>query len=454
MDFLHTVFFFIIAIGLLVAFHEFGHFWVARKVGVKVLRFSIGFGKVVWSYQKNAATTEYALSAIPLGGYVKMVDEREATVNQDDLPFAFNRQSLWARSAIVLAGPVFNLLLAIFLYWSVFLIGEEGMRPVLGPVAINTLAANAGFDAGDEILTVNQHATPTWSEAITQIIESVMAGDSDIQLSVKATDQQLVLRTLTIPPAMAQTPDLLYKELGLQPWTPTLKPIIGTVLPSSAAMSAGLQPNDLIISADGVAINDWMQWVEYVKKRPDITIALLVERSGVQLKLSLTPKAEVQEGQQVTGKIGAGVFVPKDVMASMQINYTLPVFEAFTAACQRTWNYSMATLNVMGQMVMGKASVENLSGPISIAQYAGQSASMGLVQFLKFLAVVSVSLGVMNLLPVPMLDGGHLLLYVIEGVKGSPVSDQAQLLFQQIGTALLMTLMALAMFLDVQRLFH
>ncbi|MEQ1638335.1 MAG: RIP metalloprotease RseP [Methylococcales bacterium] len=454
MDFIHTVFFFIIAIGLLVAFHEFGHFWVARLVGVKVLRFSVGFGKVIWSYQKHPSSTEYALSAIPLGGYVKMADEREGEVSQEDLPYAFNRQSLWSRSAIVIAGPVFNLLLAIVLYWSVFIIGEEGTRPVLGAVAPNTLAASAGFMEGDEILTVNQRPTPTWTEAMTQLIDVVMEGGLNIPVTVKTTDQQSAQRTLVIPTEVAQNPDALYKQLGLQPWSPTLKPVIGSVLPDSAAMSAGLQQNDLIISADGVLIKDWLQWVEYVKKRPEVAIALIVERADMQVKLNLTPKAEIQAGQPPIGKIGAGVLVPEDVLASMRVNYNLPVLAAFSAACQRTWHYSLATLKVMGQMLTGKASVENLSGPISIAQYAGQSASMGLVQFLKFLAIVSVSLGVMNLLPVPMLDGGHLLFYLVEAVKGSPVPEQLQLLFQQLGTALLMSLMILAMVLDVQRLFH
>lgn len=450
MDFLHTIFFFIIAVGVLVAFHEFGHFWVARKLGVKVLRFSVGFGKVIWSRQQNPSATEYALSSIPLGGYVKMVDEREGNVATEDLPFAFNRQSLWTRSAIVVAGPVFNLLLAIVLYWSVFVLGEEGMRPVIGEVPANTLAATAGFVAGDEITSINGHTVPTWAEAITQVIGSILEGEYTIQISTKTGDY----RTLIIPEAISQNPEALIKQLGLQPWTPKLKPIIGSVLPDSAATLAELQPNDLIISADGVSITDWMQWVEYVKQRPNVPINLLVERSAVQLHLSITPKAELQANQQPVGKIGAGVHVPEALLAEMRIQYKLPIWEAFPAACQRTWHYSLATLKVMGQMLIGKASVENLSGPISIAQYAGQSASMGVVEFLKFLAIVSVSLGVMNLLPIPMLDGGHLLFYAIEAFKGSPVSDQMQLLFQQLGTALLMSLMVLAMFLDVQRLFN
>lgn len=454
MDFLHTIFFFIVAIALLVAFHEFGHFWVARKVGVKVLRFSIGFGKVICSRQQQPSATEYVLSAIPLGGYVKMVDEREGTVSPKDLPYAFNRQPLWARSAIVIAGPLFNLMLAILLYWSVFVIGEEGIRPILGKVPNQTLAASAGFAEGDEVIAVIDRTTPTWTEAITQVMEAVMGGEQTIPVTVKTADQQQTIRTLNIPSELTQKPDELFKALGLTPWSPVLKPIIGSVLPESAAIAAGLQAQDLIISADGNAINDWMQWVDYVKQRPGKTIAIIVERTGVQVKLNITPKAETVDNQKTVGKIGAGVFVPEEVAANMRITYTLPFFEALPAACKRTWEYAKATLKVMGQMLMGKASVENLSGPISIAQYAGQSANMGLVQFLKFLAIVSVSLGVMNLLPVPMLDGGHLLFYLIEAIKGSPVSEKVQLLFQQLGTALLMSLMVLAMFLDVQRLFN
>lgn len=453
MDFLHTLFFFIVAIGLLVSFHEFGHFWVARRVGIKVLRFSVGFGKVLWSNQKSPEHTEYALSAIPLGGYVKMLDEREGDVKAEELHLAFNRQPLWARSAVVVAGPIFNLMLAIVLFWMVFTIGETGIRPVLGTVAQGTLAATAGFAEGDEILSVNSHATPTWDEALNSIASAVMSGVEQVDVKVKATDQQEQMHQLTIPASAVQKPEEFFKELGLKPWSPTLKPIVGKVIPESAALRAGLQEHDLIISADGVAINDWMQWVNYVQTHPNIAIELLVERDGLQVKLNITPQAEAKEGKPAVGKIGAAVYIPEDIINYMRVEYTLPVGEALVAACERTWIYSKSTLKMMAQMLVGKASVDNLSGPISIAQYAGQSASMGLVQFLKFLALVSVSLGVLNLLPIPMLDGGHLLFYLIEAVKGSPVSDRVQILFQQVGIALLMSLMFLAMFLDIQRLF-
>lgn len=453
MDFLHTLFFFIIAIGLLVSFHEFGHFWVARRVGVKVLRFSVGFGKVLWSHQRNVDSTEYALSAIPLGGYVKMLDEREGEVKEEELPYAFNRQPLWARSAVVVAGPIFNLLLAIALFWGVFVIGETGIRPVLGTIATGTLATDAGFSEGDEILEVNQNYTPTWDEALNAIASAVMDGSERLEIKVKSRDQQEQLHTLAIPEHTIDNPEVFFKQLGLKPWSPELKPIVGKLVSESAAVKAGMLERDLIISADGVAMNDWMQWVSYVQSHPGVAIALLVERDGMQINLTVTPTVEQKDGDKKIGKIGAAVYIPEEIMNYMRVEYTLPVGKAFIAACERTWIYSKATLNMMGKMLIGKASVENLSGPISIAQYAGQSASMGLVQFLKFLALVSVSLGVLNLLPIPMLDGGHLLFYGIEGIKGSPVSEKVQILFQQVGIAFLMALMFLAMFLDIQRLF-
>lgn len=453
MDLLHTLFYFAIAIGVLVSFHEFGHFWVARKAGVKVLRFSVGFGKVLWSYQKNPEATEYVLSAIPLGGYVKMVDEREGEVKSEDLPFAFNRQSLLARTAIVAAGPIFNLVLAIALFWSVLVIGETGIKPILGVVGQGTLAATAGFVEGDQIISVNDKLTPTWTEAIGAIIASALDGDQDVKVTVKNLDDKQDVRLLRIAESDAQNPDVLYEHLGFKPWSPKLKPIIGKVLPDSAALAAGLRQGDLIISADGTAMNDWMQWVDTVKNHPDIAINLIIERDGVQLPLTITPKS-VQSELKAEGKIGASVFIPEGLIKSVSVEYSLPPLAAIPVALETTWHYAYTTLKMMGRMLIGKASVKNLSGPISIAEYAGQSADMGLVPFLKFMALVSVSLGVLNLLPVPVLDGGHLLFFALEAIKGSPVSDKIQTFLQQVGIALLMSLMALAMVLDVQRLFH
>ncbi|MCK5830471.1 MAG: RIP metalloprotease RseP [Methylococcales bacterium] len=455
MDALYTVFHFIVAISLLVAVHEFGHFWVARKAGVKVLRFSIGFGKVVWSYQKTSESTEYVLSAIPLGGYVKMTDEREGDVRQQDLPYAFNRQSLLARTAIVAAGPIFNLLLAIILFWAVFIIGETGVRPVVGEIEIGTLAEQAGFLEGEEILSVNDEYAPTWAEAMNLIFSSAMQGEQEIKVSVKDKDKDDInlVHFLTLTEEVSQKPEELYIKLGLKPWSPKLQPIIGKVLDNSAAKAAGLLKGDLIISANEEFVTDWMKWVEYVRGRPEQSINLIIEREGVRLPLVIVPE-KVKGEQKDIGRIGAGVDIPKDIIKSLQVEYSLSVGDALVAAINKTWLYSTSTLKMMWNMLIGKASSENLSGPISIAQYAGQSAEMGLVPFFKFLALVSISLGVLNLLPIPVLDGGHLMFFAAEAIKGGPISEKIQIYFQQIGMIMLMSLMIFAVFLDIGRLFQ
>ncbi len=453
METLHTLFFFIIAIGILISFHEFGHFWVARKTGVKVLRFSVGFGKVLWSRQKSPEDTEYVLSAIPLGGYVKMVDEREGKVKEEDLPVAFNRQPLWVRTSIVAAGPLFNIMLAIALFWVVLVLGETGLRPVLGEVKQGTLAAAAGFVEGEEILEVNDKTAKTWAEAMNVLISAAMDGDLDIKVKVKNVADEKNERVLTLTENEIQDSENLYERLGFKPWSPKLKPVINEVLPDSAALTAGLKKDDVIISADGILISDWMQWVDYIKKRPNVTIKLVVDRQGAQLNLLITPKS-VPSGEATEGKIGASVLMPEGLMKSMTVEYSLPPLEAVPQAFTITYDYAIITLKMMGKMLIGKASVKNLSGPISIAQIAGQSANMGLVYFIKFMALVSVSLGVLNLLPIPVLDGGHLMFFGIEAIKGSPVSEKSQVFFQQIGMALLFLLMATAMIVDVQRLVY
>jgi regulator of sigma E protease len=453
MDFLHTFFYFVITIGVLVSFHEFGHFWTARKVGVKVLRFSVGFGKVLWSYQKKSDTTEYVLSAIPLGGYVKMVDERESEVKEDDFPFAFNRQPLWARMAIVVAGPVFNLVLAVFLFWCVLVAGETGIKPILGKVEQGTLAASAGFKEDEEIISVDDKLTPTWTEAMAVIFTSALDGNKDIKVTVKDLNDEQSNRVLKLSGSDIQSSEILYKNLGFKPWSPTLKPVIGNVLPESSALRAGLLKGDLILSADNIVIKDWLQLVDIVKSHPNVTISLKIERDGVELPINIIPKS-VQIDQKLEGKIGASVSVPEDLIKSVSVKYSLSPLQAIPVSLETTWYYSVTTIKMMGKMLIGKTSVDNLSGPISIAQYAGQSASMGLVAFIKFMALLSVSLGILNLLPIPVLDGGHLLFFIIEGIKGSPVSEKIQSFFQQVGMLFLMGLMALAMVLDVQRLFH
>ncbi len=452
MELIYTLFHFIVAIAILVSFHEFGHFWVARRCGVKVLRFSVGFGKVVFSYQKTPDSTEYVLSAIPLGGYVKMVDEREGNVKKEDLPFAFNRQPLAARFSIVAAGPIFNLILAIALYWMVAVIGESGISPIIGEPEPNTLAHQAGFSQGEKIISVNDKKTPTWTKAMTAIFSNAIGGEQTINIISQTNTGIEQSRQLIVPEETAMKPELLYKRLGFVLDTPKFTPIIGTILADSPASRSGLQEGDLIIQADAVVIKDWMQWVDYVQQRPEKSIELLIERDGVRLSISITPKS-IERGDKIIGQMGAKLLLGDNDREALYVHYSLPIGEGLLEAINETYTHASMSLKMMGKMLIGKASTDNLSGPISIAQYAGQSAEMGYIHFLKFLAIVSVSLGVLNLLPIPVLDGGHLLFYAVEAIKGSPVSEKIQIIFQQIGIFLLLLLMLFSVFLDLERFF-
>lgn len=449
----HTLFFFIIALIILIAVHEYGHYWAARKLGVKVLRFSLGFGKIIWRRQKSPDDTEFTISALPLGGYLKMVDEREGEVEPADLPYAFNRQPVGSRSLIVLAGPAFNFLLAILVFWLAFMWGETGIRPILGEVRPGTLAEQAGFREGDEILAVGTEKTPTWSLAIGVIMETAL-DEKPVLVTVATRDGGERELTLALTAEMTAQPKELYKRLGLRPWDPPLEPVIDRVEPGSAAEQGGLLAGDRIISGDGQPVASWKDWVDYVRNHPGQPVKTVIERDGVRLHLVLTPMGEESPmGEGRIGRIGAAVRVPESVAAEMKVEYRLGVLPALGAALTRTSDYSLTTLRMIGRMLIGKAGVENLSGPIGIAQYAGQSASLGFGQFMKFLALVSISLGILNLLPIPVLDGGHLLFYLVEAIKGSPLSEQTQINFQQIGILLLLCLMALGFYLDIGRLF-
>ncbi|QSA98011.1 RIP metalloprotease RseP [Methylococcus sp. EFPC2] len=448
--FLHTLIYFLAALTVLIAIHEYGHFIVARFVGVKVLKFSIGFGRTLWRYQKSPNDTEYVIGILPLGGYVKMVDEREGAVSPDDLPHAFNRQPLPGRFAIVAAGPLFNFMLAILIYWTVFMLGETGIRPVLGPVETSTLAEQAGFREGDEILAVDGEETPTWNLAIGELIAGLIDRDR-VSVDVRTAEGEKLVRVLTVPSDLSDQPDHLHERLGLQPWQPALLPVIDKLLPGSAAEQAGLAPGDLLASVDGTRIGDWRQWVQFVRERPSQELHLTVEREGQLVNLVITPLA-VDGAAGKVGQIGASVRVPEDYLKDMQVDYRLSIVPALIAAVEKTSGDSLMTLKMVGRMLIGRASVQNLSGPISIAQIVGQAAEHGFTYFLRVLAIVSVSLAVLNLLPIPVLDGGHLAFYTIEAIKGSPVSERIQAACQQVGIFILLTLMVLAFYLDIGRL--
>ena len=451
---LQSLFFFVVAIGILVAFHEFGHFWVARKTGVKVIRFAIGFGKPLFSWQKSPEDTQFLVAAIPLGGYVKMVDEREGDVSPEDLPYAFNRQALWKRSAIVAAGPVFNLMLAVILFWLILVIGETGIKPIVGPVATGSLASAAGFQEQDEILSINQKDTPTWALALDELLAQALNGQHDIVINVRTLEGEPQLRVLALSDDEVRDPEQLHQHLGLKPWSPKIPPVLGQLVKGDVADLAGLKSGDLILSVDGQSVDEWQQWVALIQSKASIPVEIALQRDDLQMHVTLTPRQELMSDGRAVGKIGAGVEVPAALIESLKVDYAYPVLDAIPMAFEKTAFYAVATVKMIGKMFVGQASMENLSGPISIAQYAGQSAQMGFTAFLRFLALVSISLGVLNLLPVPVLDGGHLLFYTIEAFKGSALSESTQIYFQKLGMAFLMALMVVAMVMDIGRLFN
>ena len=442
---------FVVAIGVLVTVHEFGHYWVARRLGVKVLRFSIGFGKPLWKRTFGKDQTELVVAALPLGGYVKMLDEREGEVAVAELPRAFNRQSVKTRIAVVVAGPAFNFLFAIIVYWAMFVTGVPGMKPIVGEVTPASYAAEAGIRSNDEILAVNGESTPTWEATVLALLEADLDGLDRVAITIRDADGQE--RHLQ---AHFESPDELLKKggvlenFGLSPWQPPA--MIESLVAGGAGERAGLLPGDQVVLADGVAISNWGQWVDFVRERPGQEIAVQVLRHGEAVSLTVRPDSITDSGREI-GRIGAYVQLPDDEQrATMRVVVRYGLLRAVPEALDKTWQVTILTLRTLWKMVSGRASIENLSGPITIAQYAGQSAAIGLASFLGFLGIVSVSLGVLNLLPVPVLDGGHLLFYLVELVKGSPVTDAIQLAGQKIGIVLLLALMSLAFYNDLIRL--
>jgi len=446
---------FVLALGLLIAIHEYGHFWVARRVGIKVLRYSVGFGRPLLKRVGRVDGTEFVLAAIPLGGYVKMLDEREAPVSPALRARAFNTQPLWSRSAVVLAGPLANFALAILAWWLVMMIGISGVAPLVGDPAEGSAAEAAGFTYEDRILAVDGVPTQTWQDARIALLEAGLDAGSDaiLPIEVMTANGQNAVRSLAFSgEAMLKAGGDAIANLGLTGWWPRVVPRIGEVMEDSAASRAGLLAGDLVLAVDGEPVAEWRDLVQRVQPRPGETIELQVERDDRALALQIVPEP-VAVGERTVGRIGVVETASRELMDKTRITVREAPVAAFGAAVERTWDMSVLTLRMLGKLVVGQASLDNISGPISIAQYAGQSASVGPAHYINFIALISISLAVLNLLPIPMLDGGHLLYFALEAVRGKPLSDRAQLFGQQIGLVMLGGLMLLAFYNDLWRLF-
>ncbi|RUR31510.1 sigma E protease regulator RseP [Vreelandella andesensis] len=441
----------IVVLGLLVTFHEFGHFWVARRCGVKVLRFSVGFGKPLWSTVDRHGT-EFAVAAIPLGGYVKMLDEREAPVPEDQLDQAFNRKTVWQRIAIVAAGPIANFLLAIIAYWALFVAGTTTVAPLVGDVTPNSPAAEAGLAHGAEITSIQGDAMRSWEEINLKLV-SMIGFNGDLMLEVQPEGSN-ASRVYQLPVAnymVRQDPPQPLQSLGITPWRPNVPAVLGQVIDGQAASQAGLRAGDRILSLNGEPVNDWMQFVSVIRENAGQTLEVDYQRGDEQGSLSLTPGRNPLESGGEVGYIGAGaqqVAWPEELQREIRYG----PLEAVGQAVSRTGEMTLLTVDAIRKMLVGLISPSNLSGPITIAQISGDSARAGMEAFVGFLAYLSISLGVLNLLPIPVLDGGHLLYYFIEVVRGRPVSEQTQAVGLRIGLAMVGTLMLMALYFDLMRL--
>ena len=453
MDVLYSIIAFVVAIGVLVTVHEFGHFWVARRVGVKVLKFSVGFGRPLWSRRHGEDGTEYVLAAIPLGGYVKMLDESEGEVGEHERHRAFNRQSLPKRVAVVVAGPAFNFLFAVLAYWCMYMIGVEGLRPTVAEVAPGSVAERAGFRPGDEIEAVRGVEVETWQSAVQSFIAASL---DEGRIEIGVVDAAGRRRERVVDLGANAVDDLtrgrFFERIGVEPARPAVPAVIGWIESGRPAERDGLRPGDRVVEAAGTDVADWPDWVRIVRERPGETFAVTVERDGAGIELLLTPDAEHGADGAPFGRIGAAVRDPEGLFEHFYVTERHGLWPALVKGAAKTADVSVLTLRILWKMLLLEVSVENLSGPIGIAEYAGTSARIGLARFLEFLGIVSVSLGILNLLPIPLLDGGHLLYYAVEFVRGRPVSEAARFFGQRVGIALLVGLMGLAFYNDLVRL--
>ncbi|MCB1984388.1 MAG: RIP metalloprotease RseP [Burkholderiales bacterium] len=452
MSIFFTIISFIIALGILITFHEFGHYLVARWNGVKVLRFSVGFGQPVFRKRLGKDQTEWVVAAIPLGGYVKMLDENEGRVAKEELSRAFNRQPVGRRFAIVAAGPLANFLLAVVIYWLMFILGVDGIKPTLGPIVADTPVAKAQFEAGETIISIENESVESWQDARWTLLRYAVDRSAAVNVETINQNGKISWRQLDLS---GIHPDELegnvLGKIGFNVYQPEIKPIIAEVMAGGAGERAGLRAGDEILAVNDKDIYSWIEFVPEVQANPGRPLVLDILRNDQIVTLNIIPETVTENGQKV-GRIGIMPEIDQSLFEAMRVVVTYPAGEAVMIALNKTWETTVLTLSMLSKMITGDVSWKNVSGPISIADYAGQSAQMGLVSYLAFLALISVSLGVLNLLPIPILDGGHLMYYVIEMIKGSPVSEKAMIIGQKVGLLMLFTLMTFAIYNDINRL--
>lgn len=452
-----TLLSFVLALAVLIAIHEYGHFQVAKWCGVKVLKFSLGFGKPLYSKKFGLDETEFVISALPLGGYVKMLDERELSESElnglalTDRLRSFNRQKLWKRFLIVLAGPIANFLLAIFLFWTLMVQGVTALKPFVGEVLQGTAAYQSGIQQGDLVKSIANKKVKTWQDIYWALLQNV-GETQEVELTILDHQGQLKKHLLSL--SKLSKKDLegdFLTPLGLRPNQPKIPAKISEVLSSSAASKAGLKVGDLILSVDGLKINSSEEFVNAVQSKPNKALFVTIDRASEVISLEITPSL-VKEGGRSVGRIGAGFKMDSEVLAPYLVKVKYSPTDSLILASQKTWDISLFSLKMIGNMLTGQASLKTISGPVSIASYSGKSARQGLASWVSFLAMLSISLGVLNLLPIPVLDGGHLLYYMVEAIKGSSVSDRIMEIGQKVGFLLLGLLMIFAFYNDINRL--
>jgi regulator of sigma E protease len=443
---------FIVAIGVLVSVHEYGHFWVARKLGIRVLRFAIGFGKPLWSRTSKHDGVEYVIGSIPLGGYVKMLDEREGNVAPEDAPYSYTRAPVWKRILTLLAGPFANLIFAVLVYWLLLMIGIPSLKPVVGEVVAGSIAARAGLHENDLIIAVQGKPRATREAVSLGLFENIV--EPRIPLQVRADQGQGAAREVVLELGadrrVLTEPEAMMQGLGFDFWVPHLPALIDAVTPGGAADKAGLRAGDEVLAVNGQSVADVTVVSKLIGPLMNHLITVRIKRAGAELELPMTVAEETTNGRSV-GRIGVQLrtrYVVPDSMHALQKFAALP---AMARAAQQTWDTAALSLKMMWKMLVGQVSTKNLSGPISIAEYSGVAARMGALAFLNWLALISISIGILNLLPIPMLDGGQVVYQLVELLKGSPVSERMQLISQQVGVAMLLMLLSLTLYNDIAR---